>query len=78
MGPARAGRRERVVIEARVAPMVAHSGAVVARGVAVMMGAEIAALAAVNHVCLRIAYMRVLVLRECVSCVVGSIQTLTC
>ena len=37
-----------------------------------------AALAAVNHVCLRIAYMRVLVLRECVSCVVGSIQTLTC
>ena len=48
MGPARAGRRERVVIEARMAPMVAHSGAVVARGVAVMMGAEIAALAAVN------------------------------
>ena len=28
--------------------MVAHSGAVVARGVAVMMGAEIAALVAVN------------------------------
>ena len=48
MGPARAGRRERVVIEARVASMVAHSGAVVARGVTVMMGAEIAALAAVN------------------------------
>jgi hypothetical protein len=37
-----------VVIEARVASMVAHSGAVVARGVAVMMGAEIAALVAVN------------------------------
>ena len=35
-------------VEARVASMVAHSGAVVARGVAVMMGAEIAALAAVN------------------------------
>jgi hypothetical protein len=48
VGPARAGRRERVVIEARMASMVAHSGAVVARGVAVMMGAEIAALAAVN------------------------------
>ena len=48
MGPARAGRRERVVIEARVASMVAHSGAVVARGVVVMMGEVIAAAAAVN------------------------------
>ena len=37
-----------MVIEARVASMVAHSGAVLARGVAVMMGADIAALAAVN------------------------------
>ena len=46
--PCGASGGEGAVVEARVASMVAHSGAVVARGVPVMMGAEIAALAAVN------------------------------
>ena len=48
MGPARAGRREGAVVEARVASMVAQSEAVMATGVALVMGAGIAAMAAVN------------------------------
>ena len=46
--PCRASGGEGAVVEARVASMVAHSGAVVARGVVVMMGEVIAAAAAVN------------------------------
>ena len=48
MGPARAGRREGAVVEARVASIVAQSEAVMATGVALVMGAGIAAMAAVN------------------------------
>ena len=48
MGPARAGRREGAVVEARVASMVAQSEAVMATGVALAMWAGIAAMAAVN------------------------------
>ena len=44
----RAGRREGAVVQARVASMVAHSGAVVARGVALMIGPGIEAMAAAN------------------------------
>ena len=45
---ARPGRREGAVVEARVASMVAQSEAVMATGVALVMGAGIAAMAAVN------------------------------
>ena len=48
MGPARAGRREGAIVEARVASMVAQSEAVMATGVALVIGAGIAAMAAVN------------------------------
>merc|ERR1711951_304507 len=48
VGPARAGRREGAVVEARVASMVAQSEAVMAMGVALVMRAGIAAMAAVN------------------------------
>ena len=48
VGPARAGRREGAVVEARVASMVARSEAVTAVGVALVGGAGIAAVAAVN------------------------------
>ena len=48
MGPARAGRREGAVVEARVASIVAHSGAVAARGVALAIGSGIVAMAAAN------------------------------
>ena len=46
--PCGASGGEGAVVEARVASMVAHSGAVVATGVVVMMGEVIAAAAAVN------------------------------
>ena len=46
--PCGAGRREGAVVEARVASMVAQSEAVMATGVALVMGAGIAAMAAVN------------------------------
>ena len=47
--PPGAGRREGAVVEARVASMVAQSEAVMATGVALVMGAGIAAMAAVNR-----------------------------
>ena len=46
--PCGAGRREGAVVEARVASMVAQSEAVMAMGVALVMRAGIAAMAAVN------------------------------
>ena len=46
--PPGAGRREGAVVEARVASMVAQSEAVMATGVALVMGSGIAAMAAVN------------------------------
>ena len=46
--PPGAGRREGAVVEARVASMVAQSEAVMATRVALVMGAGIAAMAAVN------------------------------
>ena len=46
--PCGAGRREGAVVEARVASMAAQSEAVMATGVALVMGAGIAAMAAVN------------------------------
>ena len=46
--PPGAGRREGAVVEARVASMVAQSEAVMATGVALVMRAGIAAMAAVN------------------------------
>ena len=46
--PVRGVGRERSVVEARVTSMVAQSEAVMATGVALVMGAGIAAMAAVN------------------------------
>ena len=46
--PPGAGRREGAVVEARVASMVAQSEAVMATGVALVMGAGTAAMAAVK------------------------------